>query len=42
LKEYHNNTRGIEHLPPDEYRLHIEEIKSAIEYERESQIAKAK
>jgi hypothetical protein len=42
LKEYHvtpNSRGGIEHLPPDEYRLFDEEIKSAVEFERESQRA---
>jgi hypothetical protein len=40
LKEYHvtpNRRMGMEHLPPDEYRLHDEELKSRDEYERESQ-----
>jgi hypothetical protein len=43
LKEYHvtpNRRSGMEHLPPDEYRLHDEEIKSRDEYERDSQKTK--
>jgi hypothetical protein len=39
LKEYHvtpNRRFGMEHLPPDEDRLHDEEIKSRDEYERDS------
>lgn len=42
LKDYHvtpNRRGGVEHLPPDEFRLPEEEIKSAMEYERESQAA---
>ena len=44
LKEYHvtpNRRSGMEHLPPDEYRLQDEEIKSRDEYERDSQKAKS-
>lgn len=44
LKEYHvtpNRRSGMEHLPPDEYRMQDEEIKSRDEYERDSQKTKA-
>ncbi len=40
LKDYHvtpNKRGGIEHLPTDEFRMPDEEIKSAVEFERESQ-----
>jgi hypothetical protein len=40
LKEYHttpsNKKYGIDYLPSKEHRLHDEEIKSALEYERDS------
>jgi hypothetical protein len=40
LKEYHttpsNKKYGIDNLPNKEFRLHDEEIKSALEYERDS------
>jgi hypothetical protein len=39
LKEYHttpsNKKYGIDNLPTEELRLYDEEIKSAVEYERE-------
>ena len=40
LKEFHvtpNRRSGMEHLPPDEYRLHDEEIQSRDEYEKQTQ-----
>ncbi len=42
MKEYHvtpNRRSGMEHLPPDEYRMQDEEIKSREEYERDSKIS---
>ena len=44
LKDFHvtpNKRTGIEHLPSDEFRLHDEEIKSAVEFERDSQKSKS-
>ena len=40
MKDYHvtpNRRGGVEHLPPDEFRLLDEEIKSALDWERETQ-----
>jgi len=44
LKEYHNTNKkyGFDHLPPEEYRLLDEEIKSAVEYARETEGEKRK
>lgn len=43
MKEYHttpsNKKYGIDNLPTEEMRLYDEEIKSAVEYERESMTA---
>ncbi len=40
MKEFHttpsNKKYGIDNLPPEEMRLHDEEIKSAVEYDRET------
>ena len=36
-----NKRGGIEHLPPDEFRIAADEIKCAAEYERESQASKS-
>jgi hypothetical protein len=39
LKDFHvtpNKRQGIEHLPPDEFRLHDDEIKCAAEFEQVS------
>jgi hypothetical protein len=40
LKEYHttpsNKRYGFENLPPDEFRLLTEEIKSVVEFKRET------
>ena len=40
MKEYHATTAskkyGFDHMPPEEMRLKEEEIKSTVEYERET------
>ena len=40
MKEYHstpsNKRYGFDHLPIDDFRMYDEEIKSTVEYERET------
>lgn len=46
MKEYHttpsNKKYGIDNLPTDDLRLYDEEIKSAVEYERETMSGQAR